>query len=203
MARLARHRPLLLFLGACALHWAASAPYHLFFGVLVRDRGLPSHVTGLGMAVGVVAEIAALLLFPRLEGRLSARALLAIAFLGTAARWLLVSLAGHAWAIVTLQLLHGVTFGLFWATAMSVMAALVPASLRATGQALFTAIVFGAGNAVGYLLSGLGYDLHRSAAPLFAWAAAVELAALAFALLFVRGAAPATDAAPPPAPDVT
>jgi PPP family 3-phenylpropionic acid transporter len=185
MARLARQRPLLLFLGACALHWAASAPYHLFFGVLVRDRGLPSHVTGLGMAVGVVAEIAALLLFPRLEGRLSARALLAIAFLGTAARWLLVSVAGEAWAIVALQLLHGVTFGLFWATAMSVLAALVPASLRATGQALFTAIVFGAGNAVGYQLSGLGYDLHRSAAPLFAWAAAVETFALLFALMFL------------------
>jgi PPP family 3-phenylpropionic acid transporter len=185
VARLSRSRALLVLLGASALHWAASAPYHLFFGVLVRDRGLGSHVTGLGMAVGVVAEIGALLVFPRLERRLSLRALLAVAFLGTAARWLLVSRAESAAAIVLLQLLHGLTFGLFWATAMDAMAALVPPSLRATGQALFTAVVFGAGNAVGYQLSGIGYDLHGSAAPLFAWAAAVELAALAVALAFL------------------
>src|SRR5512138_2224205 len=41
MATLLRDRPLVLFLAACALHWAASAPYNFLFGVLVRDRGLP------------------------------------------------------------------------------------------------------------------------------------------------------------------
>ncbi len=203
LARLARDRRLLLFLGACALHWAACAPYHLFFGVLVRDRGLPSDVTGLGMGAGVVAEIGALLLFPRLERRLSLRRLLAIAFLGSALRWVLVSRAESAGAIVALQLLHGLTFGLFWGTAMDAMATLVPPRLRATGQALFAAIVFGVGNAFGYQLAGAGYDRYRSAAPLFAWAAVVEIAALAFALLFLgrRGAAPsATAAAEEPGP---
>jgi PPP family 3-phenylpropionic acid transporter len=78
---------------------------------------------------------------------------------------------------------------------MDAMAALVPPSLRATGQALFTAIVFGAGNAAGYQLSGIGYDLHRSAAPLFAWAAGVELVALAFAVVFLRAAPRASAAA--------
>ena len=54
---------------AAALHWAACAPYHVFFGVLVRDLHLPDDVTSAGMAIGVVAEIAALLAFPRLERR--------------------------------------------------------------------------------------------------------------------------------------
>jgi PPP family 3-phenylpropionic acid transporter len=189
LVRLLRDRRLLAFLGACALHWAACAPYHLFFGVLVRDRGLESTVTGLGMGAGVVAEIAVLVIFPRLSRRASVRALLATAFLGSAVRWVLVWRAGSAAAIVLLQLLHGLTFGLFWATAMNAMAGLVPPRLRATGQALFTAIVFGAGNAAGYQLSGRAYDAYASAAPLFAWAGALELVALAFALLFVRGGA--------------
>lgn len=192
LTQLVRDRRLLLFLGACALHWAACAPYHLFFGVLVRDRGLPSDVTGLGMGAGVVAEIAALLLFPRLERRLSLRRLLAIAFVGSAVRWALVARAESAGAIVALQLLHGLTFGVFWATAMGAMATFVPPRLRATGQALFAAIVFGLGNAFGYQLAGAGYDHHGSAAPLFAWAAAVEIAALAFAVVFLgrSGSAP-------------
>ncbi|WP_242340524.1 MULTISPECIES: MFS transporter [unclassified Anaeromyxobacter] len=199
LGQLVRDRRLLLFLAACALHWAACAPYHLLFGVLVRDRGLPSDVTGLGMAAGVVAEIAALLVFPRLERRHSLRRLLAVAFLGSAVRWALVSRAESAGAIVALQLLHGLSFGLFWGAAMDAMAELVPPRLRASGQALFSAIVFGAGNAFGYQLAGAGYDRYGSAAPLFVWAAALEIAALAFALLFLgrRAAAPAAGPARP------
>jgi PPP family 3-phenylpropionic acid transporter len=184
---LLRDRRLAALLAVCAVHWLASAPYHLFFGVLVRDRGLPSDVAGLGMTAGVAAEIAALLLLPRLERRFSPRALLAAAFLGSAVRWLLVSRAESAAAIVALQLLHAFTFGVFWGTAMSAMGVAVPPALRATGQALFAAVVFGVGNAFGYRVSGALYDLHRSAAPLFAWAAAVELAALAGVLALLRG----------------
>jgi MFS transporter, PPP family, 3-phenylpropionic acid transporter len=175
-------------LGACAVHWMGCAPYHLFFGVLVRDRGLPAGVAGLGMTAGVAAEIAALLAFPRLERRFSSRALLAAAFLGSAARWLLTARATSAEAIVALQLLHGLTFGLFWGTALHALAGLVPPALRATGQALFSAVVFGAGNAVGYRLAGAAYDWHGSAAPLFAWAAAVEVVALAAGLALLRRA---------------
>jgi MFS transporter, PPP family, 3-phenylpropionic acid transporter len=175
---LLRDRALLALLAACAVHWAACAPYHLFFGVLVRDLGLPAHVTGIGMGVGVAGEVVALLLFPRLQARLGGRALFAIAFFGSACRWLLVSWTTTAGALVAVQLLHGLTFGVFWGGAMHALAAAVPPRLRATGQALFSAIVFGAGNGAGYLLSGIGYDRLHGAAPLFVAAAALELVAL-------------------------
>lgn len=171
----------LLFVPA-GLHWAACAPYHAWFGVFVRDLRLPDDVTGAGMAVGVVAEIVALLLFPRFEARLPPRALLAVAFLGSALRWALLSRATGAAAIVSLQALHGLTFGLFWATVTKVLADLVPSALRATGQALFTGIVFGGANAAGYALSGFGYDRLGGVGPLFGWAAALELVSLAVVL---------------------
>lgn len=176
MLALLRRPALPLLLGACAVHWAACAPYHLLFGVYVRDRGLPADVTGLGTAAGVAAEIGVLLLFPRLERRLSLRGLLATSFLGSAVRWALLWRAEGAAAIVLLQLLHGLTFGLFWAAAMKGMAEVVPARLRATGQALFSAVVFGAGNGLGFALSGAAYDRLGSVAPLFAGAALLELA---------------------------
>src|SRR6185369_6054605 len=86
-AVLLRDRRLLLSLLVCAIHWGACAPYHLLFGVLVRDLGLSSSVTGAGLALGVAAEVLALLAFPRLLERFSLRTLLAIAFAGTALRW--------------------------------------------------------------------------------------------------------------------
>jgi MFS transporter, PPP family, 3-phenylpropionic acid transporter len=122
----------------------------------------------------VLAEIAVLRAFPRLETRLPPRGLFAIAFLGSAIRWALLARAESALAVVLLQLLHGLTFGLFWGCATASLAALVPPRLRATGQALFSAVVFGAGNAVGFALSGAGYDRFGSVAPLFGGAAVVE-----------------------------
>jgi PPP family 3-phenylpropionic acid transporter len=172
---LLRDPSLLGLLAVCALHWLACAPFHLFFGLLVRDRGLPSAVTGLGMGAGVAAEVAFLLWFPRLEGRFRLRTLLGVAFAGSALRWVLLSRAEGAAAVIGLQLLHGLTFGLFWGSAVAALGRIVPPRLRSTGQAIFSAVVFGGGNAIGYQLAGLAYDHYGAVAPLFWWAGLIEV----------------------------
>ena len=178
--------PLLVLLAICTLHWASCAPYHLMFGVLLRDRGFPSSLTGLGSALGVAAEALVLLLFPALERRWTLRVLLGASFAATALRWLLVARAQSAAGLVLLQLIHGLTFGLWWGCSVEAMARLVPARLRATGQAIFSAVVFGVGNAAGTALAGVGYDRFRSAAPLFTVAAMVEVAPFLMVLLLAR-----------------
>ncbi len=171
---LLRDRRLLALLVACGVHWASCAPFHLMFGVFVKDRGLPASVTGLAMAVGVGAEVAAMLVFPRLEGRFGTRALFALAFGGSAVRWALLARAVSPQSLVLLQLFHGLTFGVFWGASMVTLARVVPSRLRATGQALYAAVVFGAGNAAGFQLTGAGYDRFGGVGPLFGWAAALE-----------------------------
>jgi PPP family 3-phenylpropionic acid transporter len=183
---LLRDPAVLLLFALCLVHWASCAPYHLLFGVLVRDQGLSSSVTGAALALGVLAEVLALWAFPVLLRRFRLPALLAAACAGTALRWWLVSRAQGTAALVLLQLFHALTFGLWWACAVEAMGRLVPVGLRATGQALFSALVFGAGNAVGYGLSGAGYQRLGGAAPLFALAALVELCALPLCALAGR-----------------
>ncbi len=196
LADLARDRRLHLLLAASALHWAACAPYHLLFGVFVRDLGLTADVTGIGMGLGVLAEIAVLLAFPRLEARAPPRALFGVAFVGSALRWALLSRATGAAAVALLQLLHGLSFGLFWGSATRALAELVPPRLRATGQAVFTAIVFGGGNAAGYALAGIGYARLGGVAPLFLAAAGAELLALGVVLAPLARRSPATARSP-------
>jgi PPP family 3-phenylpropionic acid transporter len=192
MLALLRDRRLWTLLGPAALHWASCAPYHVFFGVLVRDLGLPDDVTSVGMAVGVVAEILVLLAFPQLERRFSLRTLLAASMLASSVRWAILAHATHPAAVASLQALHGLTFGLFWGSAIRSLAEVVPPSLRATGQAVFGGFVMGGANAVGYALSGVGYDRLGGAPPLFGWAAALELVALAALLLASRAEGAAT-----------
>jgi PPP family 3-phenylpropionic acid transporter len=119
--------------------------------------------------------------------------------LGSAVRWALLARATAAFTVAGLQVLHGLTFGLFWGSAMHALADVVPAKLRATGQAVFGGIVFGGANAAGYALSGVGYDRLGGAAPLFAFAAGVEVLAAAALLLASRrpAGAPAPTSAGP------
>ena len=182
-AALLRSPPLLALLAICALHWGSCAPYHLLFGVLVRDSGLSSSVTGAGLALGVTGEVGALLVFPLLLRRLPLRALFAAAFAGTALRWALLAHAHSAAALISLQIFHALSFGLWWGCAIEGMQRAVPPYLRATGQALFSATVFGAGHALGYALSGAGYDRFGSAGPLYTCAAVIELLPLLLLLL--------------------
>jgi PPP family 3-phenylpropionic acid transporter len=178
----------------CGIHWAACAPYHLLFGVLVRDEGLPATITGAGLAIGVLAELVALWSFPLLLRRFHLAGLLAASCCATALRWWLMSRAHGAVALVLLQLFHAASFGLWWACAVEAMGRLVPVGLRATGQALFSALVFGAGNAIGYGLCGEGYQRFGSVSPLFAIAAAAELCTLPLCVLAARHLADAHDA---------
>jgi PPP family 3-phenylpropionic acid transporter len=186
MAGLLRDGPFLALLAVFSLHWGATAPFHLLFGLFVRDLGLPASITGVAMTVGVAAEVVALLAFPRVAALFSLRAILGVSFAVSALRWLLLSRAEAAAWVVALQLLHAFTFGLFWGAAMDAMSRAVPSRLRATGQAIFAAVVFGVGNAVGYQLSGLGYDRWHGVGPLFAWAGGVELLALGALLVLPR-----------------
>jgi PPP family 3-phenylpropionic acid transporter len=174
-----------LLLLVCLIHWLCYTPYDLLFGIYLRDQGLPSSFNGVGLAGGTVAEILVLAVFPALERRLRVGSLLALIFAGTALRWALLSGATTGLSIAALQVLHGAMSGLFWATVVKAMSDIVPARLRATGYALFSAVVVSGGNALGYRLAGLGYDKF-GAAPLFGYAAVLELIPLLLVLAVGR-----------------
>ena len=176
-----------LLLLAGGLHWMCMAPYNVFLGVFLRDQGLQPLSWGLAYAAGVIAEMVALLQFHRLHRRFTLDQLLAAAFVASAVRWLGTSVARAPAALILLQLFHGMTFGLFWSAAIELVAALVPAPLRATGNALLV-MAINVGGTIGNLGTGALYDAAGPRA-LFLMAAAGELLPLAVVLRARGGAA--------------
>ena len=69
-------------------------------------------------------------------------------------------------------------FGAFYVAAVAQVEALVPSSLRATGQALFVALTFGFGGIAGFSASGLFFQ-HFGGHRLFLLAAFIELLPIA------------------------
>ena len=178
-------RTLVPLLAASAVHWIACAPFHGSLALHVMALGLPGWVVGASAAIGVVAEIGVMLLYPRLLQPFEERSVLAFAFVASAGRWLGMSFCTSAGAIVALSLLHGLTFGAFYIAALSFLARTVPADQRARGQGLYGAVTFGAGGLIGFVVSGYGFD-WLGGGGLFGAAAATELLAALVALRIAR-----------------
>lgn len=179
VASLWRDRRFRLLLLLASLHWMAMAPYNVFFGLLLRNRHLSPVVGGAAFAIGVIAEGAIMFWFTNLRRAFRLETLLCVAFAATVLRWALVACVRSAFWMVALQALHGLTFGLFWIAGISLLNEIVPASVRATGQALYLAAMLGLGSLIGYHATGLILDLSHDVGPAFLAAALIELIPLA------------------------
>lgn len=157
-AGLLADRRLRLFLLCGALHWIALAPYHAFFALHVQALGLEPTVAGAGFGVGALAEVLVLAIYRRALGGADPVALLSLAFAGSCVRWLLTAWVTDPVALVAVQTLHGLSFGVFYVACLDVLRDVVPSHVRATGQGLFFSAVFGIGGGVGTLAAGAGFD---------------------------------------------
>ncbi len=139
----------------CFLLQASHGPYYTFFTIYLEEHGYSRTLIGLLWAVGVLAEIGVFLVMHRLLPRFGARQLLLFSLAVTTVRWLLVALFVDSIAImIAAQLLHAASFGIYHAVVIHLIHKLFVGRLQGRGQALYSSISFGAGGAVGSLLSG-------------------------------------------------
>jgi MFS transporter, PPP family, 3-phenylpropionic acid transporter len=172
-----RRRWVLALLVICVLQQAAFGPYYVFFTIYLDGLGYGTGAAGMLWAWGVAAEIGMFLYTPRLLDRFSARALLVFALAVSALRWLLTAW-GAAWLPLLLfaQTLHMAAFGLFHAVAVLLIHQAFGGRLQGRGQALYSALGFGVGGALGSLGSGYAWMV---AGPGGAFTGAALVAALA------------------------
>jgi MFS transporter, PPP family, 3-phenylpropionic acid transporter len=180
-----RDRQILAFLAICCLHWIACAPFNGMFSIHLQSLGFAPPVIGLAAAVSVTSELAGMWIYPRVAARWSRHQILVTCFLVSAVRWLAVGVTTSGAAMVLLQTLHGMTFGLFYVTAVQLVDARVSREARTTGQTLFVATTFGLGGLVGYGGGGIAYDAIGGPA-LFCVAAVLEIAAALATLRLAR-----------------
>ncbi len=174
-------KTLLLLLLATMLHWVAGTPYHGSLGTHFTAMGLAPWAVGLTWGVAVSSEVVVLSLWPKWSHVVSPRVLLLITFALSSLRWFAMAATSNVVLLTLLAATHGISFGAFYVAAVAEVAKHAPDSLRATGQALFTAITFGFGGIVGFTGSGVLYA-HLGGHQLFAIAGAIELLPIAVVL---------------------
>ena len=174
------------FLVVCFLMLCSHGPYYTFYTIYLEEQGYSSHMIGILWAVGVIAEIIIFLLMHRLLPAFGARKLLVMTLLLTTTRWLIIGFFVDNLAMLLLaQLIHAFSFGVFHSVGISLVHEYFTGSHQGRGQALYASISFGAGVAVGSLISGLLWD-SMGATVLFVFASCCTVVALAIVWRFVE-----------------
>lgn len=149
----------LAFLVVCVLQAMSHGAYYTFFSIYLEDYGYSRTEAGLLWALGVSSEVALFLVFTYLMRYFSMYHLFTGVMFLTAVRWLLLGFyVDTLWLLVLSQLLHAASFGLFHAAAIHLVHLWFPSALQGRGQALYAALNFGLGGAIGSFLSGYLWD---------------------------------------------
>lgn len=173
--------PLLTLFALNTCHWFGVMSFNIYFGLHTEWRGFSPLVPALGILCAISAEAVVLrraraVLIPNTAIRL-----LPLVYAVTALRWLLTAIVPTAEWLILIQLLHGVTFGLWMSAMITVIGRFVAPEHRSAAQGLMGGIVFGVGGMAGSVTSGYLFDAGGGSL-IFYGCAAVECVTLALFL---------------------
>jgi PPP family 3-phenylpropionic acid transporter len=174
---------ILSFLLVCFLMLASHGPYYTFYSIYLEDNNYSKTFIGEMWALGVIAEIVLFVIMHRLVNYFGLKSLLLFSLLLAAIRWLLIGyFINFLGLLIIAQLLHAATFGIYHAVAIQYVHKFFRGKLQGRGQALYSSVGFGAGMAVGSLVSGYVWD---RAGALVCFQGAAISAFLAFIIAWV------------------
>ncbi|MBE9562808.1 MAG: MFS transporter, partial [Proteobacteria bacterium] len=146
---------------SCFLMQLSHGPYYTFYSIYLNEHGYSSSMIGSLWALGVAAEIGIFLIMHQLFAKFNISNLFTLSFAITAIRWLLI---GYYIESVTLvifaQLLNAASFGLYHAVAMQLIRQHFPDNHQGKAQAFYGSFSFGAGGAIGSLISGYTWEIY-------------------------------------------
>ena len=176
-----RSPAMLALLGTSALHGIAFGNYEYFSAQTFRGFGMTTLEIALLLNIGIVFESIVFRIAPRLLARWSPLTLAVTALLATTLRWAAMPLIDTRAGFAVLQPTHAFTFALWYSAALHLIARLVHAEVRTTGQTLLF-MSLSCGMTIGVAAGGALRDATDDALTFFV-AAGVELCAALLLLL--------------------
>ncbi len=170
-----------LFLTATLL-WCSHVGYAAFLAPLALGAGISEWAIGASLFAAIVVETAVLRLSWIPLRRFSGRSLLIGVTVLAILRWSALAMTTSPAVFVVLHALHGVTFGLFFATLVDMIAARAPPEIRQAAQGTIGSSAFGLGGVLGSLTVGNALD---HAGPRGTWLAMAGVATLALVTALV------------------
>ncbi|MDX1907336.1 MAG: MFS transporter [Bacteroidia bacterium] len=145
---LTRRELLLILLFVCLVSAGATTIWN-FYSLYLKDNGASASLVGLGLSLQGLCELPFFYFSARIITRLGLKHTLLLTTSATALRLFLYYLIRVPEAALAIELLHGLSWSLFWVACVGYVNQLVPEHWRATGQSLLYAAYLGAGAILG------------------------------------------------------
>jgi PPP family 3-phenylpropionic acid transporter len=159
LSRVLRRSDVVALLTACFLMQLSHGPFYAFYSIYLEGYGYSAGAIGGLWGFGVLAEVVIFLFMHRLLRSFGAYRLFAYCFILASLRWLMVAWFPEALLLQLLaQSLHAVSFGVYHAVAIQLFHTFFVGRLQGRGQALYSSLSFGAGGALGSVMSGTLWD---------------------------------------------
>ncbi len=134
----------------------ATAMYDFLFVVHIESIGGDARMAGVAIGAGVALEVAVMATSPRWLPRLRPTRGIQLAAAAGVARWILSAALENPVQVAAVQVLHGLSFGVFWVSAIALIGERTPARMRASATGALLATSAGVGPLLAMVLaSGL------------------------------------------------
>lgn len=157
--KLVNNRPFIIFLILMMFLTITHRSNDSFIGLYITSLGGSESLVGIAWFIGVLSEALVFALgaywfrkFPSLIFVIIASGIYAL-------RWFLYATIDAPLLIISLQFLHGLTFGIFYLAAFDFITRTIPKLLQATGHLIFYSVFFGLSGIIGSM--GGGYILEH------------------------------------------
>ncbi len=182
------NRQLALFLLIVLVGGTGFAVASNFLFLHLEWLGASRTLMGISQSFATFSELPVLFYSGWLLRRFGARNLVLFSLLAFAARALLYSFLKSPWMVLPVQLLHGMTFSLMWASGIAYVSEIAPEGMGATSLSLFASVMAGMGGMLGSVLGGWMFDTIGTTA-MFRWTGLSVLAFLVVMVLTIGRAA--------------
>ncbi len=190
-----RRRSFTVLMAVALLLSVVHTIYFIQMGSFLKTAGLATQNLMPAMSLGQFSEIVMLAILGTLLARLGFRWTMVLGAGSFALRYFLFSLDLPVGAYVGAQLLHGICFGCFYASAFIYVDRLAPTTVRHSAQALFGFVMYGVGPLIAGKVNGLlaaaatkgGGQLTMDAYSFYwQWTAVIALVATVALAIFFR-----------------
>ncbi|GLX69270.1 MFS transporter [Paenibacillus glycanilyticus] len=129
-----------------------------FLAVALRQMGASDSDVGLAWLFSAVSEIPVLFLMGKYGHRFKELPLLVFACLMYMLRFWLASVLDNPFLVLSTQLMHSVTFGIYFSTALRYLSHLIPEEYRSSGQAVYAVVWSGLAGLISGTLGGYIFE---------------------------------------------
>jgi len=154
-----KRKEVVAFFVVCLLMQLGHGPYYTFFSPYLDSYGYSGTAIGLLWALGVLMEVIAFWYMHKLLPKFGPRNILLFSLVLAVIRWWLIGrFPENVPMLLIAQCMHAATFGCFHAVAIELVRQFFCSTDQGKGQALYSSASFGAGGAIGAVLSGYAWE---------------------------------------------